>query len=235
MYLKQINTSCFTEDDVKRKGLTALKPKDLKQKIKEDTLVLDTRAAADFSVGFVPGSLFIGLEDRFAEWAGSILQLNQRMVLMTDVGKEEETIVRLARVGLNGVEGYLEGGFESWKKAGEKIDMIIDVEADELAMDILFDNNLVVVDVRKENEFAEGHVKDAINLPLNEMTDVAQIAQFEENQNIYVHSENGYRSLIAASILNKQGYHNLRNILGGWAKIKEQKNIKIEKEASVLN
>jgi len=113
--------------------------------------------------------------------------------------------------------------------------MIIDVEADELAMDIPFDNNLVVVDVRKENEFAEGHVKDAINLPLNEMTDVAQIARFEENQNIYIHSENGYRSLIAASILKKQGYQNLRNILGGWAKIKDQKNIKIEKEASVLN
>ena len=113
--------------------------------------------------------------------------------------------------------------------------MIIDVEADELAMDIPFDDNLVVVDVRKENEFAEGHVKDAINLPLNDMTDVAQIAQFEENQNIYIHCASGYRSLIAASILKKQGYHNLRNVLGGWDAIKEQKNIKTEKEASVLN
>ena len=235
MYLKQINTSSLTGDDVKRKGLTPLKVKDLKQKIKEDILVLDTRSATDFSIGFIPGSLFIGLEDRFVEWAGSILQGNQRVALITETGKEEETIVRLAKIGFSNVEGYLEGGFESWKKAGERIDMIIDVEADELAMDIPFDDNLLVVDVRKENEFAEGHVKDAINLPLNEMTDVAQIAQFEENQNIYIHCESGYRSLIATSILKKEGYHNIRNILGGWGKIKEQKNIKIEKEASVLN
>jgi hydroxyacylglutathione hydrolase len=102
-------------------------------------------------------------------------------------------------------------------------------------MDIPHDDNLVIVDVRKENEFAEGHVKDAINLPLSDMTDVAQIAQLEENQNIYIHCGTGYRSLIAASILKKHGYHNIRNIVGGWAKIKEQKNIKTEKEASVLN
>jgi rhodanese-related sulfurtransferase len=157
------------------------------------------------------------------------------MILVTDDGKEEETIVRLARVGFNNVEGYLKGAFESWKKAGEKIDMVIDVEADELAMDIPHDDNLVIVDVRKENEFAEGHIKDAINLPLNDMTDVAQIAQLEENKNIYIHCGSGYRSLIAASILKKQGYNNLRNVAGGWAKIKEQKNIKTEKEASVLN
>ena len=212
-----------------------LNVEDLKQKIKEDVLVLDTRTAEEFSFGFIPGSLFIGHADGFAELAGSILPFAQQTVIVTDAGKEEETIVRLSRVGFNNVEGYLEGGFESWKRANETIDMIIDVEADELAMDIPFDDNLVVVDVRKVTEFAEGHVKDAINLPLNDMTDVALIAQLEENQNIYIHSGNGYRSLIAASILKKEGYHNLRNILGGWAKIKEQKNIKIEKEASVLN
>jgi len=212
-----------------------LNVEDLKQKIKEDVLVLDTRTAEEFSFGFIPGSLFIGHADGFAELAGSILPFAQQTVIVTDAGKEEETIVRLSRVGFNNVEGYLEDGFESWKKANERIDMIIDVEADELAMDIPFDDNLVVVDVRKVNEFAEGHVKDAINLPLNDMTDVALIAQLEENQNIYIHCESGYRSLIAASILKKEGYHNLRNVLGGWAKIKEQKNIKIEKEGSVLN
>lgn len=209
--------------------------KDLKQRIKDDVLILDTRTAAEFSSGFIPGSLFIGLENRFAECAGNILALEQQIVLVTDVGKEEETIAKLASIGFNNVDSYLEGGFESWKKASEKIDMIIDVEADEFAMDIPFDDNLVVLDVRKKNEFAEGHVKDALNLPLSDMTDVAQIARLEENQNIYIHCESGYRSLIAASILKKQGYHNIRNILGGWPKIKEQKNIKIEKEASVLN
>ena len=86
--------------------------------------------------------------------------------MVTDPGKEEETIVRLARVGFDNVEGYLEGGFEAWKNAGETIDIIIEVDADELAMDIPYDDNLMVLDVRNENEFAEGHVKDAMNLPL---------------------------------------------------------------------
>lgn len=102
-------------------------------------------------------------------------------------------------------------------------------------MDIPFDDRLTVLDVRRLNEFAEGHVKDAVNLPLEEMTDVAQIAQLEEDQNIYVHCRSGYRSVIAASLLKRQGYHNLRNVLGGWQKIKDQKNIETTKEANVLN
>ena len=222
-------------DEVKRKGLTALSIKDFKIKIKEEALVLDTRNGDEFSNGFIPGSLFIGLEGRFAEWAGSLLPFHQHIILITEPGKEEETIVRLARVGFGNVEGYLKGGFDTWKNSREPIDLIINVEADELAMDIPFDDNLVVVDVRKENEFGEGHIKDAKHLPLIDMTDVARIAELEENQNIYVHCGSGYRSLIAISLLKKHGYHNLRNVAGGWAKIKEQKNIKTEKEASVLN
>ncbi len=222
-------------DQIKSKGLTPLNVKDFKLKIADEILVLDTRSPTEFPIGFISGSLFISLEGRFAEWAGNILPFEQPVVLVTDPGKEEETIVRLARVGFNNVEGYLKGGFAAWKNAGEKIDMVIDVEADELAMDIPYDDNLVIVDVRKENEFAEGHVKDAINLPINDMADIAQIAQLEENQNIYIHCGSGYRSLIAASILKKQGYHNIRNVVGGWDKIKEQKGIKIEKETSVLN
>ena len=113
--------------------------------------------------------------------------------------------------------------------------MIIDVEADELAMDIPHDPNLQVVDVRRETEFADGHVKDAINMPLNDMTDVALIAGFEDNQNIYVHCGSGYRSVIACSLMKAQGLHNIRNIVGGWSSIKEQQSIKTAKEPSVLN
>jgi hydroxyacylglutathione hydrolase len=222
-------------DDVKRKGLTPLSIEDFKQKTDKDLIILDTRTAAEFSKGFVPGSVFIGLEGRFAEWAGSLLPFHQRILLVTEPGKEEETIVRLARVGFDNVEGYLKDGFDAWKNAEEIIDIIIEVDADELAMDIPFDDNLTVLDVRNENEFAEGHVKDAMNLPLSNMTDPAQIARLEENQNIYVHCGGGYRSMIASSLLKRQGYHNLRNVFGGWGKIKEQKNIKTEKEASVLN
>jgi hydroxyacylglutathione hydrolase len=222
-------------DEIKAKGLTPLTVATFKDKMKEDVIVLDTRHADIFTEGFVPGSIFIGLEGRFAEWAGSILSFDKPLLLVTEKGKEEETVIRLARVGFATIEGYLKGGFDAWQKAGEKVDMIITVEADELAMDLPHDPNLQVVDVRKEIEFADGHVKTAINMPLADMTDMAMIAGFEENQNLYLHCGAGYRSVIACSLLKKQGLHNLRNISGGWEKIKEEPAIKTEKDASVLN
>ena len=221
--------------EVKTKGLIALSIDEFKKKMEEDVVVLDTRNAAEFTQGFVPGSIFIGLEGRFAEWAGTLILFTQRIILVTDKGMEEETIIRLARVGFDKMEGYLQGGFEAWKKAGEKIDLIIEVEPDELAMDIKHDPKLTIVDVRRETEFGEGHIKNAINLPLSEMTDVAQIANFDDEQNLYVHCAGGYRSVIASSLLKRHGYHNLRNVIGGFNKIKEEKNIEIEKDASVLN
>src|SRR5690606_5086273 len=129
-------------------------------------------------------------------------------------------IIRLSRVGLDKVKGYLEGGFEKWKEDGNEVDMIIDIEADELMMDIPFDQHLVVLDVRKPTEFAEGHLQDAVNLPLSIMNDPLNLATIEENDNLYIHCAGGYRSVIAASLLKCQGIHNLRNILGGWGKIK---------------
>ena len=222
-------------DTVKQKALTPLNIVELKKLMSEDAILIDTRHADVFTPGFIPGSIFIGLEGRFAEWAGSLLPFDKPMILLTEEGKEEETVVRLARVGFDKIQGYVKGGFEAWQNAGEKVDMIVDIEADELAMDIPHDPNLIVVDVRKETEFGDGHVKDAMNVPLTEMTDIANIAQFEDNQNLYVHCAGGYRSVIAASLLKRQGIHNLRNVIGGWGKIKEQKTIKIEKEASVLN
>ncbi|NOT92764.1 MBL fold metallo-hydrolase [Ferruginibacter sp.] len=222
-------------EDIKQKGLTPLSIAAFKKLLNEDILLLDTRHADKFTEGFIPGSIFIGLEGRFAEWAGSLLPFDKPMILITEPGMEEDTVVRLARVGFDKMQGYLKGGFEAWQKAGEKVDMIINIEADELAMDIPHDENLVVVDVRRETEFADGHVKGAQNIPLNEMTDVATIANFEDNQNLYIHCAGGYRSVIAASLIKRQGVHNLRNIQGGWAKIKEEKAITIEKDVSVLN
>jgi glyoxylase-like metal-dependent hydrolase (beta-lactamase superfamily II)/rhodanese-related sulfurtransferase len=222
-------------DAVLEKGLTPLSIADVKKSIKQDVLLLDTRKATEFTHGFIPTSISIGLEGRFAEWAGSLLPFDQPMIIVAEKGKERESVVRLARVGFSKVMGYVEGGFEAWKDAGEEIDMIVDVEADELAMDLPFDKNLVVLDVRRETEYADGHVKNARNLPLNDMTDAATMGDLEEEQNIYVHCAGGYRSVIAASILKRQGIHNIRNVLGGWGKIKEQEKIEIEKEKSVLN
>ncbi|MBX9785003.1 MAG: MBL fold metallo-hydrolase [Chitinophagaceae bacterium] len=222
-------------DAILQKGKTALSIDAFKTLAREDkTFILDTRRADVFTQGFVPSSISIGLEGRFAEWAGALLPFDERILLVCDDGKEEESIVRLARVGFDKVAGYLKGGYDAWKNADEKIDMIIDVEADELAMDIPQDDHLVVVDVRKETEFADGHVKDAVNLPLSEMTDPGLLANIEDTDNLYVHCAGGYRSVIASSLLKRQGFHNLRNVLGGWAKIKEQK-IEVMKETSVLN
>jgi hydroxyacylglutathione hydrolase len=222
-------------DDVLEKGMKALTVPEFKNRFAEDVIILDTRHASVFTRGFIPGSIFIGLEGRFAEWAGSLLPFNAPILLVTEPGKEKETIVRMARVGFDNVIGYLEGGYDAWAAAGEPIDMIIDVEADEMMMDIPHDPNLVVLDVRRPSEFADGHLKNALSMPLSEMTDPGVIAELEDSQNLYVHCAGGYRSVIAASMLKRQGMHNLRNVLGGWGKIRAEEKAEIVKETSVLN
>ncbi len=222
-------------EDVLVQGLKALSIDEFRQLKMDDIIILDTRRADIFTQGFVPGSISIGLEGRFAEWAGSLLPFDAPIVLITETGQEKETIVRMARVGFSTVTGYLDGGYETWKNAGQEIDMIIDIEADELMMDIPHDKNLVVIDVRRPTEYADGHLKDAVNLTLSEMTDPLSMANLEDEQNLYVHCAGGYRSVIASSLLKRQGYHNLRNVAGGWGKIKEQEKVEIVKETSVLN
>jgi hydroxyacylglutathione hydrolase len=223
-------------DEIMATALTPLSVAEFKTYTEDEkVIVLDTRKATQFTLGFVPGSISIGLEGRFAEWAGSLLPFDKPLVLVTDPGKEEESVVRLARVGFSNIKGYLSGGFAAWQQAGEEVDLIIDIEADELAMDIPFDDHLVVVDVRRETEFADGHVQGALNLPLQELTDPGIMANIQEHQNLYLHCGSGYRSVTAASLMKRQGIHNLRNVLGGWNAIKDQKGIEVVKEKSVLN
>lgn len=223
-------------DAVIANGMKALSVAAFK-KLQSDsnTIVLDTRHANTFVDGFIPNSIFIGLEGRFAEWAGNLLPFDKNIILVTPPGQEKETVVRLSRVGFDKMQGYLKGGYEAWKKAGEAIDLIVEVEPDELMMDIPFDDNLLVVDVRKEAEYGDGHLPNAHNLPLSDMNDVVELANLEESQNLYVHCAGGYRSVIACSMLKKHGFNNIRNVQGGWAKIKELEKVKIVKEPSVLN
>ncbi|MEO6316075.1 MAG: rhodanese-like domain-containing protein [Chitinophagaceae bacterium] len=223
-------------DKLLKKALQPLTIPAFKAKIKDDkAIILDTRDSAVFINGFIPNAISVGLDGRFAEWAGMLLPFDKTILLVTDAGKEEETAVRLARVGFGTVAGYLDGSFAAWQAAGEKIDMIVEIEADELAMDLPHDKKMVVVDVRRETEFADGHIKGALNIPLNEMTDPAVMADLDDSKNIYVHCAGGYRSIIAASLLKRQGIHNIHNIMGGWSTIKEQKNIQTAKKTSVLN
>jgi rhodanese-related sulfurtransferase len=232
----QINKEGYESlDEVLEKGLQPLSIEEVEKEMEKDTIFLDTRPLTEFINGFIPGSINIGLDGRFAEWAGSLLPFDKPLLLITQKGKEKETLIRLARVGFSKVIGYASGGFDAWKAAGKEADLIIDVEADELAMDLPFDENLIVLDVRKPVEYAEGHIKDAVNLPLSELNDPLNMAIIEEDQNVYIYCGSGYRSVIATSLFKRQGIHNVRNVVGGWDKIKEQKNIEIEKDTSVLN
>lgn len=209
-----------TLDNVMSRAMQPLSIAVFKEKVKGGAWILDTRNATVFTQGFVPDSISIGLEGRFAEWAGILIPLDQPLVLVTEKGMEKDSIIRLARVGIDHVQGYLDGGYEAWQNAGERIDMIIDVEPEELAIDMPHDNKLEVLDVRKPTEYEAGHVKGAVNMPLDTLMDPLNIAMVSDDHNIYVHCAGGYRSVIAASILKRDGYHNLRNVLGGFAKIK---------------
>lgn len=220
---------------VMEKAMQPLSPAEFKAKGQEGALILDTRPATEFGDGFVPGAISIGLEGRFAEWAGSLLPFDQDIILVTPIGKEEETVVRMARVGFDNVTGYLNGGYPAWEASGEAKDMIITVEADELAMDLPHDPNLVILDVRKPIEFADGHIKNAINISLGDMMDPGKMADMEDNFNLYVHCQGGYRSIIACSIMKREGIHNLRNVDGGFAKMKDQKGLQVVQEKTVLN
>jgi glyoxylase-like metal-dependent hydrolase (beta-lactamase superfamily II)/rhodanese-related sulfurtransferase len=218
------------------KGMKALQLAEFKKMMEEENVVIiDSRPANLFTQGFVPGAVSIGLEGRFAEWAGSLIPYTAHLLIVAEEGKEQETITRLARVGFENFEGYLQGSFDAWKNEGENIEMIIEVEADELAMDLPFDENLLVLDVRNETEYGSGHIVGAMHLPLSEMNDMMRIATIPEEANVYVHCMSGYRSVIAASLMKRQGLHNVRNVTGGWKAIQEEEKIPVEKQKEVLN
>ena len=223
-------------DEVMENGLKPLSLEAFKELIHDDnTICLDTRLSTEFTEGFVPGSISIGLDGRFAEWAGSLLPFDKPIVLVTEPGKEKESVIRLARVGFSEMRGYLDGGYETWKNSGQPIDLIINIDADEFAMDLPFDPRLKVVDVRRETEFADGHVPGARNIPLETLTDPGTMAEFDDKDNIYIHCAGGYRSVIASSLFKRQGIHNLHNIAGGWDEIRKLEDLDIEKDKSVLN
>lgn len=216
-------------DNILKKSLTPLSVPEFEKKFSGEVLILDVRPGTLFTEGFVPESINIGIDGRFAEWAGSLLNYETPILLVAEPGMEEEAITRLARVGFERVIGYLKGGFDAWKVAGKKVDIIIDVNADELAMDLRFDQKLEVVDVRKQTEFDESHVKGAVLLPLDELVNPLVMAQVDDEKNLYVHCAGGYRSVIACSLMKKEGFHNVRNVLGGFTAIKKEKEIPLIK------
>ncbi len=182
-----------------------------------DALILDVRHQDDFAKGHIPKSIFIGLDGGFAPWVGAlILDYKQPILLVTQEGRENETITRLARVGYDNTIGYLKGGFDAWKNAGYEYDTVTTVEATTLEQKMK--DNVPVFDVRKPGEYASEHVLDVPSTPLDFLNE--HLAEFPKEENFYVHCAGGYRSMIAASILKARGYHNVIDVKGGYAAIK---------------
>uniref|UniRef100_UPI00404816E1 MBL fold metallo-hydrolase n=1 Tax=Polaribacter sp. TaxID=1920175 RepID=UPI00404816E1 len=192
-----------------------------------DAVILDVRHQSEFSKGFIPQSIFIGLGGTFAPWVGALIKdIKQAILLVTPIGEEESTITRLSRVGFDNVIGYLDGSFETWKNSGKEIDVLNAISV--AALEEKIAENPLVFDVRKPGEYLSEHALIAENTPLDYLNDY--IAQFPEKKQFYVHCAGGYRSVIAASILKARGFHNVIDILGGFDAIK---NSSIEKTAFV--
>jgi glyoxylase-like metal-dependent hydrolase (beta-lactamase superfamily II)/rhodanese-related sulfurtransferase len=202
-------------DDVRKQGEIPLSVRAFKAAWEgEEALVLDTRHEQEFVKGFIPGSVFIGLEGDFAPWVGALItDLKQPILFVCEPGLEEQVVDRLARVGYDNPIGYLDGGFESWVKAGEEVDKIEDWTAEEFAK-IANEEKLYLLDVRRASEYNTEHIVDAQNFPLDFLN--RNMAQLDRNKQYFLYCRSGYRSVIAASILKSRGFDYLVNIRGGY-------------------
>ncbi|WP_439129379.1 MBL fold metallo-hydrolase [Polaribacter sp.] len=215
-------------DDIIKSSAKPLSVKDF-ELIANDTnaLILDVRHQEEFVKGFIPQSIFIGINGGFAPWVGALVKdILQPILLVTPIGKEEDTITRLSRVGFDNVLGFLEGSFDSWKKANKEIDTLESISAETLQKKVA--NKEPVFDVRKPGEYESEHIKVAENTPLDFLND--HITEFPKTGPFYVHCAGGYRSVIAASILKARGFHNVVDVAGGFAAIK---NTEIERTDAV--
>ncbi len=212
-------------DVVMNRGLQEMTATEFETAANEtDALLLDTRDAQTFSEGFIPNSINIGLDGQFAPWVGALIpDIKQPILLIVEVGKEEETVTRLARVGYDNVIGYLKGGFITWKNANKEIDTVNRLSAEVLETE-LNAGKPILIDVRKTTEYNAEHVEGAINIPLDDMNN--NLAQFPKKQPFIIHCAGGYRSMMAASILKARGWDNFVDVVGGFAAISKTNVVK---------
>ena len=202
-------------NDVIKNSMKLLNPKEFDQIAKkENTIILDVRHQNDFVKGHIPGSIFIGLNGSFAPWVGSLIKnVNTQILIVSPKNKEQETILRLSRVGFDNVVGFLKGGFKSWNK---KINYIESLDVEDIIKE---KNKNLYIDVRAKNEFDNDHIDEFVNSPLTELE--TNINKFKNSrETIYINCAGGYRSVIAISILKKYGIHNTIDIKGGYAALK---------------
>ena len=202
-------------DEVRDRALQALSVRAFKAAWEEEeALVIDTRHQDEFAKGFIPGSIFIGIDDNFAPWVGALVpDLKQPILFLADAGREDEIVTRLARVGYDNAIGYLEGGFNTWKEAGEEVDQITEISAEDFAK-TYNSNKVTLLDARRSSEYETQHVQGAISFPLDFINRGMSIIDREKTY--YVHCAGGYRSMIAVSIFKSRGFTNIINIQGGF-------------------
>ncbi len=205
-------------EEVLDRGLQALSPEAFEAAANEtEALVLDTRHQSHFVQGFIPNSIFIGIDGGFAPWVGALIpDIKQPILIVAEPGREEEVVTRLARVGYDHAIGFLDGGFDAWQESGKDVDHIKSIDTEEFVKRYAA-GPLAVVDVRKPSEFESGHVKDAENHPLDHINEHMQA--FSGGETKYVHCAGGYRSVIASSILKARGVEDLVNVEGGFGAI----------------
>ena len=207
-------------DTILERGTRPLSPDEFEQVANESgAIILDVRHQDDFSKGHIPRSIFIGLDGSFAPWVGALVaDTEQPILLVTPEGREEETVIRLSRVGFDHTLGYLKGGFDTWKQASKEYDTVSPIAPSGLK-ELMEQGEVKVFDVRKESEHQSHHLIGAENTPLDYINDY--LGEFPSDSVFYVHCAGGYRSMIAASILKSRGIHNLVDITGGFKAIEE--------------
>ncbi|MBA9078578.1 MULTISPECIES: MBL fold metallo-hydrolase [Rufibacter] len=207
-------------EHVLTQGLQALSPAAFEAAANEaGALVLDTRKAADFAAGHIPNAINIGLDGSFAPWVGELIpDIQQPILFVSDAGREEEVVTRLARVGYDHTLGYLQGGLAAWEAAGKEVASQESISAQEFARRFAIEQPLVI-DVRKQSEFNAEHVAGALNLPLSSLNE--HLAEIPKDRRVYLHCAGGYRSMVAASILQARGFDNLIDVAGGFKAIAE--------------
>jgi hydroxyacylglutathione hydrolase len=213
-------TGYESHETVLNKGMKALTAAEFEAAAEATgALLLDTRRSSEFYKGFIPQSINISLNGDFAPWVGSlIVDVKQPLLLITATGKEEETITRLSRVGFDNVIGHLEGGYEAWKNAGKEIDTVKRITPAQFAAEVKVGKDKII-DVRKETEYEAEHIDEAYSRPLAYIND--WIKDINPAEHFYLHCEGGYRSMIAASLLQARGYRNFTEVEGGFSAIRK--------------
>ena len=200
-------------EEVMKRGAVAFSPNDF-EAIANDSgaLILDVRDKKEFVKGFIPNSIFIGLDGSFAPWVGALIpDLMQPILIVAPKGREEETVKRLARVGYDNSIGYLQGGFETWLASGKEIDQINVINGQELEKAYLENSEIKILDVRKPGEWDSHHLQSSKNFPLDFIN--AHMSELNKEDSYHLHCRSGYRSTVATSILKSRGYHNLINVV----------------------